>query len=370
MPLSASRSCASAMVARTSTTPDMTADSVMKWAPIACGEESREAGLAGARRSPQQERREVPAGDAAAERPALADEVLLADELLEVARAHPRGERLALGRWLEERLRAGAAGSAPAWWHGPMVARGRAGRGGSRVRLRGRPDPSDVGDDPEDETMSTISDAADEGDAAARRGRRRRTPRRPDRECSRPGPAVGRGFGCDRRARSSGSPRPSAPRRRSGPRARRRGPPPRRSGSRAGAAAAVAQTGAAADVGRRWRGAALTRTGAAAADAFGHVRTGCLVWSRSPRGPRQRAPVARATAPADDRMTGRLLDSGDRLGLRGHPPEDPPIDLNALVQPNIGLIVVALSSPSSCWRSRSSSSLRRLEPSRGRGCAG
>ena len=46
---------------------------------------------------------EVAAIDRAAERPALADEVRLADELVEAARAHPGGERLALGRWLEQR---------------------------------------------------------------------------------------------------------------------------------------------------------------------------------------------------------------------------------------------------------------------------
>ena len=51
------------------------------------------------------------AGDAPAERPALADEVLLADELVEVARPHPRGERLPLGRRLEERLGSGAGRS-------------------------------------------------------------------------------------------------------------------------------------------------------------------------------------------------------------------------------------------------------------------
>ena len=45
------------------------------------GEQAGEARLARARRAPQQERREVAAGDAAAQRPALADEVLLADEL-------------------------------------------------------------------------------------------------------------------------------------------------------------------------------------------------------------------------------------------------------------------------------------------------
>jgi hypothetical protein len=56
------------------------------------GEAAGEARLAGARRSPQQGRGEVAPGDAPSERAALADEVLLADELLEAARPHPGGE--------------------------------------------------------------------------------------------------------------------------------------------------------------------------------------------------------------------------------------------------------------------------------------
>lgn len=52
------------------------------------------------------------AGDAAAERSALADEMLLADELVERPRPHPRRERLLLGRRLEERLGPGARWSA------------------------------------------------------------------------------------------------------------------------------------------------------------------------------------------------------------------------------------------------------------------
>ena len=58
----------------------------------------------------------------ATERPALADEVGLADELVEVARAHARGERLPLGRWPEQGFGAGARWCAPGG-HGPMVAR-------------------------------------------------------------------------------------------------------------------------------------------------------------------------------------------------------------------------------------------------------
>ena len=38
----------------------------------------------------------------------LADEVFLADKLIEGTRAHPGGQRLSLGWWLEERLRTGA----------------------------------------------------------------------------------------------------------------------------------------------------------------------------------------------------------------------------------------------------------------------
>ena len=88
------------------------------------------------------------AGDAAAERAALADEVVLADELVEVARAHPGGERLPLGRWLEEGLGSGA-GRAPGGGMPAMVARGR-GRAPRQRRLR-RAEPGDVDDDPQDE---------------------------------------------------------------------------------------------------------------------------------------------------------------------------------------------------------------------------
>ena len=66
--------------------------------------------------------------------PSLADEVFLADELVEVARAHPGGQRLPLGRWLEEGLGSGADDPAGGG-HAPMVARGRgaAARAASRA---------------------------------------------------------------------------------------------------------------------------------------------------------------------------------------------------------------------------------------------
>jgi len=54
----------------------------------------RERGLAGPRRAPQDHRRELSRLDRLAEHAAFADDVLLADEFAEIARAHPRGERL------------------------------------------------------------------------------------------------------------------------------------------------------------------------------------------------------------------------------------------------------------------------------------
>ena len=63
-----------------------------------------------------------PRATRAAERPALADEVLLADELVEVARPHAGGERLALGRRLEQGFGSGARGMRRVGmgrWYGP-----------------------------------------------------------------------------------------------------------------------------------------------------------------------------------------------------------------------------------------------------------
>jgi hypothetical protein len=51
----------------------------------------------------------VAALETAPEWAALADEVLLADELPEIGRAHPGGQRLAAGRRLEQLLRLCAA---------------------------------------------------------------------------------------------------------------------------------------------------------------------------------------------------------------------------------------------------------------------
>ena len=98
------------------------------------GQQSREARLARPRRAPQQGRGQVATGHAAAERSAFADEVALPDELLEAARAHARGERLALGRGMEERLGLGA-GRAAGGGHGPMVARRAARPAGQMAEL-------------------------------------------------------------------------------------------------------------------------------------------------------------------------------------------------------------------------------------------
>ena len=67
-------------------------------------------------------------GDAATQRAAIADEVVLADEFVQVARAHPRGQRLSLGRRLEQRF-GSCAGQPARGWHGWMVARRLGGTG-------------------------------------------------------------------------------------------------------------------------------------------------------------------------------------------------------------------------------------------------
>ncbi len=64
------------------------------------------------------------AGDAPAERAALSNEMVLPDELIEVAWPHPGRERLTLGRRLEERFGSGA-GEPPGRGHSRMVARCR-----------------------------------------------------------------------------------------------------------------------------------------------------------------------------------------------------------------------------------------------------
>ena len=71
------------------------------------------------------------AGQAAAERPIVADEVFLADELLKVPRPHPGREGLPFRRGLEERLRtrAGEPGRGPSRRHGRSLRGGPAAAG-------------------------------------------------------------------------------------------------------------------------------------------------------------------------------------------------------------------------------------------------
>jgi hypothetical protein len=69
--------------------------------------------------------------DAPPEWPTFTDEMLLADELGEVAGAHPGGEGLLLGRRLEERLRTSASGLRPCGRHGASLGGGHAGQRGA-----------------------------------------------------------------------------------------------------------------------------------------------------------------------------------------------------------------------------------------------
>ena len=95
-----------AMTARTSATPLMTAESVANGASTLLASSRASVVLPDARRSPQHHRGEVAALDHAPQRAALADEVLLAHELVERLRPHARRERRVRGR--------AATGRAPA----------------------------------------------------------------------------------------------------------------------------------------------------------------------------------------------------------------------------------------------------------------
>ena len=130
-PLSASRSWAAAIAARTSATPRHDRRQRLELGADGLGEQARERRLAGPGRAPQEDRREVPAVDGAPQRPALADEVLLADELVERPRPHPRRERLALRRRLEQRFGSGALDRSVGWASAEVYGRSvtRSGRG-------------------------------------------------------------------------------------------------------------------------------------------------------------------------------------------------------------------------------------------------
>ena len=73
-------------------------------APDGVGEHAGEARLAAAGRAPEEERAEVAALQGPAQRAALADQVLVADDLVERPRAHSGRQRLASGRRHERGL--------------------------------------------------------------------------------------------------------------------------------------------------------------------------------------------------------------------------------------------------------------------------
>ena len=217
VPCRVSRSCASAIVAADLGDARHDRRQRREMGADLRREKAGEARLAGARRAPQQQRRQVAAGDAPPERAALADEVLLADELVEGPRTHPGRQRLPLGRWLEEGFGSGA-GRSPRGWHAadgsagsaaaPSPAKCAIAQRTSRIRMSEPPTMRDPPDVPSDVGVFL--------------GRR-------DLEAGR----ARDGFDGREPSASAWSPlRPASPRRRWPPRAPRRGPPPRRSACR------------------------------------------------------------------------------------------------------------------------------------------
>lgn len=73
------------------------------------------------------------AGNAAAQRSSFANEMLLADEFVQIAWTHSRREWLPLWRWLEEGFGASPKGSLGGW-HDRMVAPRRAATRGGMPR--------------------------------------------------------------------------------------------------------------------------------------------------------------------------------------------------------------------------------------------
>ena len=106
--------------------------------PRGVGDDPRQRGLARARRPVEDHRAELVGLDGAAQQPARPHDVLLADELVQRARAHPRGERrFLLGQLLAagvEKVGVGGFG------HGDIVARrSREGNWGNLTADRTRP---------------------------------------------------------------------------------------------------------------------------------------------------------------------------------------------------------------------------------------
>ncbi len=275
------------------------------------------------------------ASDAAAERAALADEVVLANEFVQVARSHPRRERLALGRRLEERFWTGP-GEPPGGWHGRMVP------GGNRLERHS----GDLHDDPQrgEDADEGAADLCDPADVAANvgvfvAGRDGKARHRPWCKAAtgalRTGLARGLGrllFGDDRGLELGGSGLLVL-----GERRRARLDPWRRharSGRRSLRRPALAGPGGRASGAL---GHDLLRASIAGSDRFG------AAWRPGPVSRRQR--IAPATGRGGEgraaRTSGYVPGEGALLDS-ARPLEDPPIDLNALVQPYLGALVVGL----------------------------
>ena len=92
--------------------------------PRGVGDDARKGGLAGAGRPVEDDGAELIGLDRAAQQPARPDDVFLADELVERARAHPRGE----GRFFFSQLGATGVEKAVRLVHGLIVARVRGNR--------------------------------------------------------------------------------------------------------------------------------------------------------------------------------------------------------------------------------------------------
>jgi len=300
----------------------------------------------------------MPAGDAPPERPAFTDEVLLPDELVQVAWSHPGRQRLPLGGRLEERFGSGTEAS-PGGWHAPMVSRRVRPIGGWAPLDDLERDPGDLGHDPQpdeqaDERPTHDGDSSDVachvGVLVCCRGRQWRggpddgirgaALRSASAALLRPA-LLGhdRGLELGGAGLLLGSERCGARRRGLGSGSRGRGPGARRAGSRSGPL----------------ERSALAGSGRGASGALGHEPSGSSV--RDWVGRDVAAPRPGRSTPEDttrrDRAVPRLLarPSPPTAGYvranpclldSNRPSEDPRIDLDALIEPNLGALVVGL----------------------------
>ena len=90
---SPSRCRARSITSRTSLTPAVTADICSNARAVRAGDGQRQRGLAGAGRAPEDRRRQAVLLDQPPQRPARADQVVLADDVVDRARPQPGGER-------------------------------------------------------------------------------------------------------------------------------------------------------------------------------------------------------------------------------------------------------------------------------------